>query len=59
MTQAELNCAVAEATGESIKTIAQWGFIPLTAIPNEQEPPWMDDGDSYVSWDGDCVSRTR
>ena len=30
MTQNELNCAVARAAGESVRTIAKMGFSPLT-----------------------------
>ena len=38
MTQRDLNCAVARATGESIFTVAGWGFVPLTVGPVEREP---------------------
>jgi len=38
MTQAELNRAVAAATGESVREIARRGFVPLTAGPVESEP---------------------
>ena len=37
MTQTELNHEVAQATGESIPTIAALGFVPLTLIPFERE----------------------
>ncbi len=37
MTQAELNREVAEATGESVGTIAHIGFVPLTRHPMEDE----------------------
>jgi hypothetical protein len=33
MTQKELNRSVAQATGESIRTIANFGFILLDASP--------------------------
>jgi hypothetical protein len=46
MTQAELNRAVAAATGETVATIAQRGFSLLTAGPVEREPLAMD-WDSY------------
>lgn len=42
MTQAELNRAVARATGESIREIARRGFVPLTPIPVEREPLVVD-----------------
>ncbi len=42
MTQAELNRAVASATGESISTIARMGFVELTASPIEHEPQVVD-----------------
>ena len=42
MTRAELNRAVANATGETVKTIADMGFVPLRAIPAEREPLVVD-----------------
>ena len=42
MTQTELDRAVAEATGETVATIAQRGFSLLTAGPVEREPLTMD-----------------
>jgi hypothetical protein len=42
MTQSELNRAVARATGESAKTVAQMGFVPLTEHPYEREPQILD-----------------
>ena len=38
MTQAELDYAVAEATGESLQTIADLGFVLLRRGPFEREP---------------------
>ena len=38
MNQRDFNHAVARATGESIDTIAQRGFVLLRAIPFEREP---------------------
>ena len=37
MTQAELNREVADATGESVGTISQIGFVPLARHPMEDE----------------------
>ena len=42
MTQAELDRAVAEATGESVRTIVRHGFVLLTAGPVEREPLVID-----------------
>ena len=44
MTQAELNREVAAATGETVRTIADLGFVPLTPVPQERdrEPLVMD-----------------
>ncbi len=42
MTQSELNREVAKATGETVSTISQLGFVPLTAIPIEREPQSID-----------------
>ena len=38
MNQHDFNRAVARATGESIDTIAQRGFVLLRAVPFEREP---------------------
>ena len=42
MTQADLNRAVARATGESVSAIAEMGFVTLTPIPVEREPMLVD-----------------
>ena len=42
MTQAELNRAVARATGESTREIARRGFVLLTPVPVEREPLVVD-----------------
>ena len=42
MTQNDLNRAVAAATGETVKTIADMGFVPLSGIPIEREPLVVD-----------------
>ena len=42
MTQAELNRQVAEATGETVSTIRDMGFVPLTPVPVEREPLVVD-----------------
>ena len=53
MTQAELNRAIARATGESVSVIAGMGFVPLSDLPYEQEPRTVDweecDGSRGVS----------
>jgi hypothetical protein len=38
MTQAQLDCAVARRTGESIKTVRHRGFGLLTESPRDLEP---------------------
>ena len=49
MTQAELNLEVAKATGESMGTVAQTGFVPLTRSPVEVErEPLVLDWDEMV-----------
>ena len=53
MTQSELNREVAIATGESVKTIADLGFVPLTHIPYE-----LDRDPLTVDWD-DLESRRQ
>jgi hypothetical protein len=42
MKQADLNRAVAEATGETVSTIAERGFTLLTPTPIEREPLTID-----------------
>ena len=42
MTQAELNRAVARATGETVKTIADRGFVLLEPAPDDHEPLVVD-----------------
>ena len=42
MTQAQLNRAVARATGESSRMIGRLGFSPLTVGPVEREPHVVD-----------------
>lgn len=46
MTQAEINLAVAEATGEDRRTIARMGFVPLTRGPVERDREPL-----VVDWD--------
>ena len=46
MTQNELNQLIAQATGESITTICQRGFVPLSSIPYEREPRTVDWADA-------------
>ena len=46
MTQAELDVAVAAATGESVNEIARRGFVPLTSIPYERDREPL-----VVDWD--------
>ena len=42
MNQRELNREIAKATGESVSTISQIGFIQLTGQPYEREPLTID-----------------
>jgi hypothetical protein len=42
MKQSELNRAVARKTGETVAVIAGFGFIPLTEMPYEREPQFVD-----------------
>ena len=50
MTQAQLNREVAAATGESVRTIAGLGFVPLTPIPYERDrEPLLVDWDELES----------
>ena len=42
MTQNELNRAVARATGETVSEVSYRGFVPLTNVPVEREPLWID-----------------
>jgi len=42
MMQSELNQQVAHATGETVSTIRDLGFVPLTDKPVEREPRFVD-----------------
>jgi len=42
MTQAELNRAVARATGESVSLISSMGFGPVNNGPHQREPRTVD-----------------
>lgn len=46
MTQAELNRAVARATGETIDMVSQLGFVPLLPVPYETDRDPL-----VVDWD--------
>ncbi len=46
MTQAELNREVASATGESMSTVRQMGFVPLMPVPYERDRDPL-----VVDWD--------
>jgi hypothetical protein len=46
MTQSELNREVASVTGESVQTISNLGFVPLTHIPFERDREPL-----VVDWD--------
>lgn len=46
MTQAEIDRAVAEATGEDRRIIARMGFVPLTRGPVERDREPL-----VVNWD--------
>ena len=50
MSDRDLNRAIAQATGESIDTIASLGFVELHHIPYEREPLTVD-------WDQRDVER--
>ena len=52
MTQAEMNREVATATGESVSTISNMGFVPLTPVPYERDHEPL-----TVDWDE--VERRR
>jgi hypothetical protein len=42
MNQSEFHRAVAQATGESVETIARRGFVLLQPVPFEREPRGVD-----------------
>ncbi len=58
MTQRDINRAVARATGESIRTINNMGFVPLTAGPVEHERrPLVVDWDELHSQRESCFPQ--
>ena len=42
MNQSELNREVSQKTGETVSTIAAFGFVELTGQPYEREPQTVD-----------------
>ncbi|MEO8495359.1 MAG: hypothetical protein ABI614_09830 [Planctomycetota bacterium] len=52
MTQAELNREVAFATGESMSTVRNLGFVMLTPVPYERDRDPL-----VVDWDEVEMSR--
>ena len=52
MTQAELYREIAQATGESLRTVAEMGFVPLTRGPIERDREPL-----VVDWDDVESSR--
>ena len=42
MNQRELNREISKKTGETVSTIAAFGFVPLTGQPYEREPLTVD-----------------
>ena len=50
MSERDLYREVARSTGESMRTIAAMGFMPLEPLPSEQEP--------QVDWDDLNSERT-
>ena len=59
MTQAEVNRAVARATGEAVRTIAQLGFriADPQVVDNDPEPYDVDPEDK--AFGGDALDRQR
>jgi hypothetical protein len=52
MTQNELYHEIAQATGESFRTVAEMGFVPLTRGPIERDREPL-----VVDWDALDASR--
>jgi hypothetical protein len=52
MTQADLYREIADATGESFRTVAEMGFVPLTRGPIERDREPL-----VVDWDALEASR--
>ena len=51
MTQAELNCAVAQVTGESLCTVSELGFTIADPEMTDYDPEPSDIEDMIVDWD--------
>ena len=47
MSERDLYREVARSTGESMRTIAALGFMPLDPLPSEHEPQQVDGDDHY------------
>ena len=51
MTQNDLNCAVARATGENLRVIRELGFSLADPVFVEHDPEPSDIEDMIVDWD--------
>ena len=51
MRQAELNRAVARATGETVSTIKRLGFLLADSFPKPQDPDSDDLAPEVIDWD--------
>jgi hypothetical protein len=56
MTQLELDCAVAEATGETLHDVRRMGFsladpLEVNFDPEPYLPPPVDEISKYIDWD--------
>ena len=58
MTQSDLNCAVAKATGENLRVISQLGFSLADPVFVEHDPEPSDIEDMIVDWDLLGADRT-
>ena len=57
MTQADLNRAVAHATGETVRTIAHLGFGIADQEVVEHDPEPYDAEDKFLDWDAVDAER--
>lgn len=57
MNQRELNRDVAQATGETVETIARMGFSPADPYLAHFDPEPVDEVGKYIDWDQVDLAR--
>ena len=52
--QSDLDRQVAKATGDSVASVQELGFVPLTSFPHERDPE-----EAFLDWDALDLERNE